>query len=222
MNAITAKAEAEPPLGTFQDDGSMVITADELRVLGAGSASRGKREVRAVLAADRALKVSDEPTKRPASVRLATGDDEAAVFNLVMLALKEDAISVAPIDPVRVLEHIVLATQQKGGVMGIVHEDGVLVGLTIMLPTRWWWSKQYHLQELMTFVHPDHRKRRHVDDLLQFNKWAVETWTQGFGYQIYLVSSILGLKRVREKILLYRRKFQMVGMSFLYPSAGEE
>ncbi len=222
MNAMPDKPEGVAPLGTSQEDGSLIITAEELRGLGSGSAVRGKKELRAILAADRAQKVSGDATKRPASVKLATMEDESAVFNLVMVALKEEAIGVAPIDPVRVLEHIVSATRQKGGLMGIVHADGAVVGLTLMLPTRWWWSRQYHLQELLTFVHPDHRKSRHADDLLQFNKWAVETWTAGFGYQVYLLSSVLGTKRIREKILLYRRKFQMVGMSFLYPPAGEE
>lgn len=216
MNAVS-KLEHSPDTST-QEDGSLVISAAALSRLGNGDMKEGRRELRRVLGAERDHPVFSGPTAKPANVRMATEKDEKAVFDLIMADLKENAIKVAPVSEDRVCAHIFAATRKKGGMMGLIDgPEGMPVALVLLLPSQWWWSNAYYLQEQITFVHPDHRKSQHVDALLQWARWCADEWTKQWGYRIYMLCGVLGTRRLREKIILYRRKFKAVGMAFLYP-----
>jgi hypothetical protein len=219
MNALTPheRDEAEP-IGTNMPDGSLLITPDQLARLGAGDAKRGKRELRLILAAERDHTIHNGPTVRPPSVRIAGPADEKPLFDLLMLDLNESARDVAVISEERVLAHIRAGTRRKGGIVGVIDGPGVPVAVTILLPYQWWWSNSHYIQEVVTFVHPDHRRSRHINDLIDFGRWVTEQWSKSFGYKLFMLCGVLGTKRVREKAILYRRRFAQVGAAFLYPS----
>lgn len=219
MNAITPMSLADEPMGVAMPDGSLLVSAEQLSRFGSGDIRRGRRELRLILAAEKDHAVRSGPTEKPKSVRIPTQADEPVIFNLIIAHLKENAASIAPIDTDRVISHMLFATRQQGGIIGVIDGPaGVPVALIMIHPSRWWWSSAYYLQEMVTYVHPDHRRSNHIDDLLQFSKWATDRWTASFGYQLRLLCGVFGTKRIREKICLYRRKFRSAGMAFLYPA----
>lgn len=213
------RPRAESTFGDVTPDGSLVITREQLALLGGGDVVRGKCNLRRLLAAEREHKLPTAPATKPAKVRIATVADEAAIFELLMADLKENAESVAPISPERVMAHIQAGTRRQNAcVMGVIDgPDRKPVALVLLMTSQWWWSNALYIQEQITYVHPDHRRSNHIDALLQFAKWWTDSMITSFGHRLYMLAGVLGTKRVRQKSILYRRKFRMVGMAFLYP-----
>ena len=201
-------------------DGSMVVSREDLELLGGGNADKGRYQLRLMIKMERDRTPFLGPSTRPTSVRWPTQADEPAMLDLLMADIAENAACVAPPNENRVMEHIQLCTRKKLGAGGVIDgKDGKLVGCVLLMPNQWWWSKQYFYQEVVLFVHPDHRKgTSHIQDLLQFQRWWVDEQSKGFGFQVYLLCGVLGVNHVREKTMLYRRKFRQVGTAFLYPS----
>lgn len=216
MNHMTTHNPA--PTGVTLPDGALVLIPDQLAVFGDGDPARGRRFVRRMLGAMKEPVVYNGPTERPMSVIAAGPDDEQAAFDLLMMDLHEYADRIALIDADRVRAHVEAGTKRRGAVCGIVKSaDGVVAGVTLLVPMQWWWSQEWFLHEVVTYVHPDHRKSNHVDELLAFQKWVADTWTKQFGYRVYLQTGILSARRVWEKIALYRRKFWQAGIVCIYP-----
>lgn len=201
------------------DDGSMVVSPAELARLGGGDVHKGRRTLRSLLAAEVDHRVDHGPTTKPVNVRIANEKDEEAIFALLMLDLKENAVAVAPIDEDRVREHIEIGTKRKGGIVGVIDgPDKKPVAVVLLVPLQWWWSRAWYIHDIVNYVHPDHRQSRHIHDLIQFERWASDEWSRNFGYRIFLLCGVLGYKRIREKIVMYKRKFLQAGAAFIYPA----
>jgi hypothetical protein len=90
--------------------------------------------------------------------------------------------------------------------------------MAILTPQQWHWSQGWFYQEMVNFVHPDHRQRKNVDALLNFLKWAGESMTRDTGGFFPVLCGVLGTWRLRAKVGLYRRNFWQVGAVFLHPA----
>jgi hypothetical protein len=205
------------------EDGSMVVGPEIVKLLGAGDLALGRKRLRDFLYAQYQPKVFSGPTEKPARVRAAGPQDEAALLELLMLDAKENAERVAPISEARIMHHIRLGTHKNGGVVGVIDDAaGKPVALTLLVNFQWWWSEAWGFQEVVTYVHPDHRRSQNVHDLIQFQRWWVDAMTKGFGYRIYLLCGVLGVHRVMGKIALYRRYYRQAGVVCVYPSPFSE
>lgn len=201
------------------DIGSMTIPAEALARFGRGDAAKGRKELRLLLAAEPEGQLMSGPTKRPAGVRVATKDDEKACLDLLTLDIGQNGAHIAPMDEEKILAHIQTATRGRGGIIGVIDgPEAKPVAIVVLMPFQWWWSQGWYLQELVNFVHPEHRKSRHVDDLLDFAKWASDHLSKLNGYRTHLLCGCLGAWRVQAKIALYRRKFMQAGAAFVYPA----
>lgn len=201
-------------------DGSMVLSLDDLKVFGKGDAEAARKQLRQMIYIERETpEVFVGPSDKPTGVRAANAADEAAIFDLLMEDVAENAATVALPSEERIRSQIEFCTRGLGGIAGVIDDpSGRPVAVCLMVPFQWWWSKEYAVQELVLYVHKDHRKSRHVHDLLQFQRWVVDTWTKSFGYRVYLLCGVLGVNRVFAKISLYRRRFRQAGAAFIYPS----
>jgi hypothetical protein len=196
----------------------MIVTPEQLARLGGGDEKRGRRELRLMLATERHHVVADAPKAAPANVRPARISDETALLDLLLIDLEENAAHVAPIDRQSVMDNIQACTRKRGGIAGVIDdENGKPIAVTILVAQKWWWSKQYHIQEITNYVHPDHRKSHHIDDLIAWEKWIQRRWTENFGFTVYLLCGVLGTRRLPEKILLFKRKFRQAGIFCIFP-----
>lgn len=221
MSAATNYRRASPKGAATEDDGSVLVTKEQLARFGGGEgrdggAWQGRRDLRHLLAADRNDPTYVGPTAIPKTVRLAGPSDELDVFNLLKMDLEENATQVAPIDPEKVMLTIQSGTRTRGGFVGVIGKPAIAV--VVLIPCQWWWSNGWYFEELVNYVHPDHRKSNHASDLLDFCKWASDEQTRGFGYRVYLVAGVFGARRIYAKISMYRRKLWQVGGCFLYPA----
>lgn len=198
----------------------MVISADLLASFGDGDAERGRRELRMLLAnsKDKARAFSGT-VEKPTSVRIANPVDEDAILELLLLDLRANAEHIAPIDPEKVMEHIRAGTRRRGGITAVIDgPEKQPVAVCIIHPFQWWWSQGWYWFEIVLFVHPDHRKSRHMDDLLQFEKWCSQEQSRKMGNPFYLLCGVLGAWRIQSKIAAYRRRFQQAGAAFVFPA----
>lgn len=201
-------------------DGSLLITAAQLARFGNGDATEGRKQLRLMLENE-----SDRPEHQPTeivcpkTIRMAGPDDEPAILDLLLQDLRENAEHIAPVDEARVMETIRAGTRQRGGLVAVIDgPDKKPVAVTILHPVAWWWSNGFHWFEIVNFVHVDHRRSHHADDLLKFQRWASDSMSKKMGAQFYLVCGVLGAWRVRAKIALYRRYFQQAGAAFVFPT----
>lgn len=217
MNAIR-KIQSPKPGTSLQDDGSMLVSVESLARFGGGDAKRGRADLRHLLAAERDSPVYVGPTKRPASVRIATPADEPALLALLMEDLTANAEHMAVISDDRVMFHIQSGTRNRGGIVGVIGPVGAPVACVILVPFQPWWSNAWWLQEVANYVAADHRRSGHVDALLDFIKWASDEQSRGYGFKVPVLCGVLGAWRVRAKMTLYARKFWTAGICCIYPA----
>lgn len=211
--------QSPKPGTTLDSSGGLYVSAEQLARFGGGDAKYGRQELRNFLASDHDGPVFNGPTAKPASVRIAGPADEAALVALLKMEIQEVAHFMGPPDDQKMLDVVQVGTRRRGGFVGVIDgPDKTPVALVVMHPSQWWFSNGWYYVEIAMFVHPDHRKSRHVDDLLDFERWVVDEQSRGMGYQVYLLCGILSARRTRSKIALYRRKFAQAGAAFLYPS----
>lgn len=217
MTALRA-IPVDEPVGTVTPDGYLV-TNEQLIMLGDGDLKRGRRMLRSLIMDEREREPIVGPVERPQSVRLATTLDEQAVYDLLIMDLKENAEAVAPIDPDFVIERIILATRHQKGMIGVIDgPDGFPVATIGLFNERWWWSMGWHFCKLWDFVHPDYRHLGYGKELIKYGEWCSDTMTKKAGYRVYTLSGVLGFKRIRDKVRMYKRLTNVVGAFFLYPA----
>jgi len=208
--------------GTVAADGSLIIPPDKLAWFGNGDAFVGRRELRLLIEAEHDRPIGSSPIDKPHGVRIATMDDESAIVDLLLLDVAQNAKHVAVPNPDRILSLVRTATRRQTdkaiSIISVIDgPERKPVALTIMEAQKWWWSEDFYFQELVCFVHPDHRRSRHVHDLLAFCQWWVDAWSQSRGQRTYLVCGVMGTRDVAAKTILYARKMKRVGAVFMHP-----
>lgn len=157
-----------------------------------------------------------EPTQKPGNVRLAKRSDEKQIFDLLMILKTENALFQHDDDCV--METIRVATEQRGGIIGVIEENGRLTGTIGLFLERFWYTKDWHVQEFWNFVHPDFRnsnaeteaRNTYAKDLINFSKWTNEQ--MGLMLNIGIIST----DRTAAKIRLYeRQKLIKMGVFFM-------
>lgn len=200
------------------EDGSLLLSPADLAILGRGDARAGAKEVRRMIEIERDRPVSEGHTERPASVRYADANDEAALLDLLMIDVAENAAMVAPPSKEHITAHIQAATQRQGAICGVIETDGAIVAAVLLVPQKWWWSDHWHYSEVPLFVHPAHRRSNHFRDLLKFMEWWTQEMSTQYGYRVYGLCGVLGTRGVREKAIAYRRRYRLAGCAYIYPA----
>lgn len=151
-------------------------------------------------------------------VRPAQSGDYEQIWGLLRLLHKENGIFPISEEKInwilsRTLRADLIPPSDTGlrGYIGVIGEpDGVLEGMIIMVIGSYWYSDSLHLEELCTFVHPNHRRSRHAHALLNYSKHMSDA------IGIPLVIGIVSNKRTEAKIRLYRKYLPETGSFFLY------
>ena len=141
-------------------------------------------------------------------VRIANHDDESAIFNLLMLMHRE--AGQFSFNDRKVREMIRRGTSQQNAIIGVVDgKTGIEATIGLILDSPWY-SADWHLAELFSFVHPSCRKESHAPKLVNFSKWCADNIT------LPLVINAVLNKRTEAKVRLYKRMVPIMGTMFLY------
>ena len=157
-------------------------------------------------------------------VRKAVPADLKAIWELMNLAYGEVGMfhrCDAKVDWIldRVLNPERIPPEDLGfrGYMGVIGPvGGPLEGFILLSIGCYWYSDQYHLEEYINFVHPEHRRSDHAVTLLGYAKNLAEQ------IGIPLVIGVLSNKRTESKVRLYRKKLPLAGAFFVHNYPGVE
>jgi hypothetical protein len=202
-----------PDAQSAESANGAVVTAEQLVRLGMGDRDAGLRQLRLIIAAETDRKVSKGPIAKPGTVRIAGPDDEDAIISRLLEDVAENASHIAPPSEARIRAYL-----GAGAIVGVIDgDDGRPAAICIVVGAQWWWSDNWYLMEVCNYVHPDHRRSSHIDDMIDFERWLSDQWSMQYGYRVYLVAGVMGTRRLRAKIALYWRRMTEVGRAYLYP-----
>lgn len=151
-------------------------------------------------------------TDKPPNVRIAIPGDEDAIFKIFTMAHAENGMG--DMDERRVKDTLAFATRRQGGVIGVIDGPDGLEGCIFMLLSQWWYSNGWHWEELINFVHPDHRRSTHAKNLIEFAKW----WAEQMKMPLFI--GILTTQRLEAKVRLYQRQLTHGGAVFYHNYNG--
>lgn len=147
-------------------------------------------------------------------VRMANSSDEDKLYDfLVKYLYTENALF--PMSATKVREQVRAALRppalgKLGGVCGIIDgPNGIEASIGMVLANPWY-SDDWFLDEIWTYVHPDHRKSDKAKRLIEFAKWA------SVNIKIPVVIGIVTRKRLEAKMRLFQRQLPQVGAWFVY------
>jgi len=140
-------------------------------------------------------------------VKVATAEDVDQIIDL--LKMMHDENGVFQYDEEKTHDIITNMINAGKGVVGVIGEGQIeaMIGLII---DQLWYGKDFHLNELFNFVHPDYRRSTRVKSLITFAKKCSDEM------QIPLVIGVVANHRTEAKVKLYERHFPKAGSFFLY------
>lgn len=151
-------------------------------------------------------------------VRLAKPEDSQEVWRLFLQAHNENSLFRLSPNKVqwlmnRILNPASIPPEDNGprGVIGVIGPVGALEGLVFLLIGQFWYSDDRHLEELIVFTDPEHRKSNHAQAMVQWMK----DQTQKTG--LPLLTGIMSNTRTEAKVRLYSRMLPKVGAFFFLP-----
>jgi hypothetical protein len=131
-------------------------------------------------------------------VRLATPADIEDILALGRLIHEENAVM--PMSEERIEEYAWRGINQNRAVLGVIGAIGHIEAAVYLVIGRFWYSEEFHLEELFAFVHPKHRKSDNAKALLEFEK----NCSKRLG--IPLLTGVISTNRTAAKIRLYERR----------------
>jgi GNAT superfamily N-acetyltransferase len=111
-----------------------------------------------------------------------------------------------------ILEYVKDIMNKNGGLIGVIYdgenkEVEAVIGLRL---DKFWFSDQWFLCDVFTFVHPEHRRSTRAKCLLAFAKNCAKKMN------IPLLMGIMSNIRTEAKARLYERQFDRAGSYFVY------
>lgn len=144
------------------------------------------------------------------TVRIATRADEPKIMALCRDLHTENAL--LPMSEDRVREALDRAFANDGGIIGVIGNVGEpLRGMIFVTIGQLWYSNEWVLEELFSYVPPEHRRSTYAQDLIDFAK------RQADELRLKLMIGILSNERTEAKVRLYTRKLgPPAGAYFVY------
>lgn len=143
-------------------------------------------------------------------VRIATPGDEENLMALCRDLHAENAL--LAMNEERVKETLRLALERKRGVIGVIGLPGSrLEGAIVLIFGQLWYSDQWCIEELFSYVPPAFRRSDNAKALIDYSTNVADEM------KMPLLIGILSNARTEAKVRLYQRKLgKPVGAYFLY------
>ena len=137
----------------------------------------------------------------PTVVRRAFTDEYEPIMTLCRQLHKENGIFTLNEEKVaKVIEAALTADKSKQrGILGVIGHLGQIEGMMLLQISQYYYSDDYFLEEMFSFVPPRYRKTDHAKKLLQWAKDMQATLS------IPLMIGIVSTHRTEAKVRLYRR-----------------
>ncbi len=131
-------------------------------------------------------------------VRKATAADAPELMEMCRELHTENGMFT--MDETKVQEMLERAFQQKGAVIGALGQTGKIEGAIFMLITAFWYTRDFCLEELFSYVRPEYRRSTNAKELINFGKRCSDE------LGIPLVIGVVSNERTQAKVGLYQRQ----------------
>lgn len=156
-------------------------------------------------------------TQTQSNIRLAQATDEPELLALFCMMHAEGGMRPLDIDCVR--ELFARAFDRKGGILAVIGAPGHVRAMMYLLITRYYYTRENHIEELFNWVHPNHRNSDYGKLMIEYAKKCSDEISQDAGRKIPLLMGVLTNKRMAAKVRLYRRFFGMPYGAFFIHNA---
>jgi GNAT superfamily N-acetyltransferase len=132
-------------------------------------------------------------------VRFAERADFGELMDLCQQLHAEDGLFSLALDRVEVmlLKHF----EREGGLIGVIGGPDRLEGAIALHMTRMWYSDEWLLEEIFSYVRPEYRRSSNAKNLLHFGKSCAER------IGVPLLASVVSSAHTEGKRGLYDRAF---------------
>lgn len=162
----------------------------------------------------------------PSIVRKATVEDHQEIWRLFLMAHNENGMFKLAPERVefflqRALRPELIHPADTGprGQVVVIGPPGKLEAICFVILGNFWYSNEFHLEELLVYVDPECRNSHHARSLIEWMKKTADA------LGIKVLTGVISNTRTKAKVRLYERmKLPCVGAFFLYPndSSGGE
>lgn len=157
----------------------------------------------------------------PSVVRLATPEDGQEIWRLFLMAHNENSLFHLAPEKVQWLmarslipDSIPPGDTGPRGIIGVIGSPKALEALVFLIIGQFWYSNDRHLEELILYTDPEHRKSGHAQALIQWMKDRVEQTG------LPLMTGIMSNHRTEAKVRLYSRMLPKIGAFFFLTPKG--
>lgn len=133
-------------------------------------------------------------------VRILEREEEENVMLLCRALHEENGLF--PMDDTKVRNFLFRAFNREGGILGGIGNKGHLEAIIYLLVSNFWYTNDYHLEEIFLYVLPEYRKSRNAVELLRFAKWCAEQTP----YHLFI--GIMPNAASQRKVFLYDRQLR--------------
>lgn len=131
-------------------------------------------------------------------VRRAVPADRPEVLQMCRDGFKEHGMF--RMDEAKVNNMLDRAFNDGGAVIGVLGDSGKLQGAIYLLISQFWYTGEWCLEELFSYVLPPYRRSTNAKDLIAFGKRAAEE------LEVPLVIGVVANERMEAKMALYKRQ----------------
>lgn len=115
----------------------------------------------------------------------------------------------------RVREMLMKHFDMTGGMIGVIGPPGAIEGAIVMHMSQMWYSDDWLLEELFSYVRPEFRRSSNATDLIEFAKGCAER------IGVPLLIGIISNTRTEAKVGLYRRRLGSPAGAFFVANAPQ-
>lgn len=159
----------------------------------------------------------------PSVVRRAVPEDHDDLWRLLLMSHRENGLFQMDAKKVEFFIQRALFPQfihpmdtGSRAEIGVIGSTAKLEGMALLTLGNFWYSSEFHLEELIVYVDPECRRSGHAKALVEWMK----SMSDDLG--IPLVTGIMSRDRTEAKIRLYDRYLPRVGAIYLHPLRGHD
>lgn len=140
-------------------------------------------------------------------VRTADRSDEGEIMDMCRMLHEENGLF--SLNERKVRDVLGIAFDHRGGTLGVIGSPGSIEAMIFMLIVQgMWYTDEWHLEELFSYVRPECRRSENAKLLIQFAKQS------SIELGIPLVIGIISNTKTEQKVRLYQRQFSKPNGAF--------
>lgn len=148
-------------------------------------------------------------TNEFADIAFVKKGDEAALMKVLERNHEENPLATLSWPKVEAI--VRRGIDQELALIGVIRgPKGVIEATAGFLISQWWFSEEFHLEELWIYVVPEYRRSTHARHLYRWAKYLSDEM------KMPIVSGVMTLEKMRPKVRLAQRELPQVGAVFMY------